>query len=203
MSKPTIVLVHGAFGDASSWRGVFDLLDGGEYTLLAAALPLRGVASRRRLSRSCNRPARRPRRPRRPFVRRLRDHGRGRLGEGCRARVRRRIRARRGRVDRRSAGPLPVARNGGLPPAAAAARRERRAVGRPRPLPGHLLRRRARRRRRVHGARAASARGHGVRGGGRGCRLAHEAVVGRVRDRETSRSPRSCTASRTTGPAPR
>jgi pimeloyl-ACP methyl ester carboxylesterase len=45
MSKPTIVLVHGAFGDASSWRGVFDLLDGDEYTMLAAALPLRGVAS--------------------------------------------------------------------------------------------------------------------------------------------------------------
>jgi pimeloyl-ACP methyl ester carboxylesterase len=45
MTKPTIVLVHGAFGDASSWRGVFDLLDGGEYSLLAAALPLRGVAS--------------------------------------------------------------------------------------------------------------------------------------------------------------
>jgi pimeloyl-ACP methyl ester carboxylesterase len=45
MSKPTILLVHGAFGDASSWRRVFDLLDGGEYTLLAAALPLRGVAS--------------------------------------------------------------------------------------------------------------------------------------------------------------
>ena len=45
MSEPTIVLVHGAFGDASSWRGVFDLLDGGEYTLLAAALPLRGLAS--------------------------------------------------------------------------------------------------------------------------------------------------------------
>ena len=45
MSKPTIVLVHGAFGDASSWRGVFDLLDGGDYTLLAPALPLRGIAS--------------------------------------------------------------------------------------------------------------------------------------------------------------
>src|SRR5213080_553144 len=44
MSKPTIVLIHGAFGDASSWRGIFDLLDGGEYTVLAAALPLRGVA---------------------------------------------------------------------------------------------------------------------------------------------------------------
>jgi pimeloyl-ACP methyl ester carboxylesterase len=45
MSKPTIVLVHGAFGDASSWRSVFDLLDGGEYSLLAAALPLRGLAA--------------------------------------------------------------------------------------------------------------------------------------------------------------
>src|SRR5712671_4449366 len=45
MSKPTIVLVHGAFGDASSWRGAFHLLDGGEYSLLAAALPLRGVAA--------------------------------------------------------------------------------------------------------------------------------------------------------------
>jgi pimeloyl-ACP methyl ester carboxylesterase len=45
MSKPTIVLVHGAFGDASSWRPVFDLLDGGDYRLVAAALPLRGVAS--------------------------------------------------------------------------------------------------------------------------------------------------------------
>jgi len=45
MAKPTIVLAHGAFGDASSWRGVFDRLDGGDSTLLAAALPLRGVAS--------------------------------------------------------------------------------------------------------------------------------------------------------------
>jgi pimeloyl-ACP methyl ester carboxylesterase len=45
VSKPTIVLVHGAFGDASSWRGVFDRLDGGEYALLAVALPLRGVAA--------------------------------------------------------------------------------------------------------------------------------------------------------------
>ena len=45
MSKPSIVLAHGAFGDASSWRGVFDRLDGGDYDVLAAALPLRGVAS--------------------------------------------------------------------------------------------------------------------------------------------------------------
>lgn len=45
MSKPTIVFVHGAFGDASSWRPVFEHLDGEEYTILAAAIPLRGVAS--------------------------------------------------------------------------------------------------------------------------------------------------------------
>jgi pimeloyl-ACP methyl ester carboxylesterase len=45
MSKPTIVLVHGAFGDASSWRSVFDRLDGDGNTILAPAIPLRGVAS--------------------------------------------------------------------------------------------------------------------------------------------------------------
>src|SRR2546430_5676203 len=45
MSKPTVLLVHGAFGDASSWRSVFQLLEGDEYTVLAPAIPLRGVAS--------------------------------------------------------------------------------------------------------------------------------------------------------------
>ena len=44
MSKPTVVLVHGAFGDASSWRRVFDLLDGEDFTVLAPANPLRGLA---------------------------------------------------------------------------------------------------------------------------------------------------------------
>ena len=45
MSKPTVVLVHGAFGDASSWRSVFERLDSDEYNVLAPAIPLRGVAS--------------------------------------------------------------------------------------------------------------------------------------------------------------
>jgi pimeloyl-ACP methyl ester carboxylesterase len=45
MSKPTVVLVHGAFGDASSWRSVFDKLANDEYALLAAAIPLRGIAA--------------------------------------------------------------------------------------------------------------------------------------------------------------
>jgi pimeloyl-ACP methyl ester carboxylesterase len=43
--KPTIVLVHGAFAESSSWDGVIDrLLDSG-HPVIAAANPLRGVAS--------------------------------------------------------------------------------------------------------------------------------------------------------------
>jgi pimeloyl-ACP methyl ester carboxylesterase len=45
MSSPTVVLVHGAFGDASSWRPVYDLLDGDEFTVFAPANSLRGVSS--------------------------------------------------------------------------------------------------------------------------------------------------------------
>jgi len=45
MSKSTIVLVHGAFGDASSWRPVFDRLAAEDDNILAVAAPLRGVAA--------------------------------------------------------------------------------------------------------------------------------------------------------------
>ena len=44
MASPTIVLVHGAFSDASSWRQVFDQLDADGHTVLAPPNPLRGVA---------------------------------------------------------------------------------------------------------------------------------------------------------------
>ncbi len=44
MPKPTVVLVHGAFGDASSWRPVFDRLSA-RHTVIAVANPLRGVAA--------------------------------------------------------------------------------------------------------------------------------------------------------------
>jgi pimeloyl-ACP methyl ester carboxylesterase len=43
--KPTIVLVHGAFADASSWNGVIEILEKDGYPVIAAANPLRGVAS--------------------------------------------------------------------------------------------------------------------------------------------------------------
>jgi len=40
---PTIVLVHGAFGDASSWWPVYDRLAGDGHTVLAPPNPLRGI----------------------------------------------------------------------------------------------------------------------------------------------------------------
>lgn len=43
--KPTIVLVHGAFADSSSWNGVIDLLHSDGYEVVAAPNPLRGVKS--------------------------------------------------------------------------------------------------------------------------------------------------------------
>lgn len=43
--KPTVVLVHGAFADASSWNGVIRILEKDGYPVVAVANPLRGVAS--------------------------------------------------------------------------------------------------------------------------------------------------------------
>ncbi|MFD5662022.1 alpha/beta fold hydrolase [Streptomyces hirsutus] len=42
-TKPTIVLVHGAFADASSWNGVAERLEHRGYTVIAPANPLRGL----------------------------------------------------------------------------------------------------------------------------------------------------------------
>jgi pimeloyl-ACP methyl ester carboxylesterase len=44
-AKPTIVLVHGAFADASSWNGVIERLQQQGWTVVAPANPLRGVAA--------------------------------------------------------------------------------------------------------------------------------------------------------------
>jgi pimeloyl-ACP methyl ester carboxylesterase len=45
MTDPTVVLVHGAFADASSWRGVFDALKSDERKVLAPPSPLRALES--------------------------------------------------------------------------------------------------------------------------------------------------------------
>lgn len=44
-AKPTIVLVHGAFADASSWSGVIQRLQRDGYPVIATANPLRGLSS--------------------------------------------------------------------------------------------------------------------------------------------------------------
>ncbi|MEV7991290.1 alpha/beta hydrolase [Streptomyces sp. NPDC086077] len=41
--KPTVVLVHGAFADSSSWSGVVEKLQADGYTVVAASNPLRGL----------------------------------------------------------------------------------------------------------------------------------------------------------------
>jgi pimeloyl-ACP methyl ester carboxylesterase len=41
--KPTIMLVHGAFADSSSWNGVTEILEKDGYHVVAVANPLRGV----------------------------------------------------------------------------------------------------------------------------------------------------------------
>jgi pimeloyl-ACP methyl ester carboxylesterase len=43
--RPAIVLVHGAFADASSWNGVIERLQQQGYTVIAPANPLRGVTA--------------------------------------------------------------------------------------------------------------------------------------------------------------
>jgi pimeloyl-ACP methyl ester carboxylesterase len=44
-AQPTIVLVHAAFADASSWSGVIERLHQQGYTVIAPANPLRGVTA--------------------------------------------------------------------------------------------------------------------------------------------------------------
>lgn len=43
--KPTIVLVHGAFAESASWNSVIDLLTNAGHPVIAAANPLRDVAT--------------------------------------------------------------------------------------------------------------------------------------------------------------
>jgi pimeloyl-ACP methyl ester carboxylesterase len=44
-TRPTVVLVHGAFADSSSWNGVIEQLRSDGYPVVAAANPLRGLHS--------------------------------------------------------------------------------------------------------------------------------------------------------------
>jgi pimeloyl-ACP methyl ester carboxylesterase len=44
MSEPTVILVHGAFADASSWNGVVERLQANGVKVTAPANPLRGIS---------------------------------------------------------------------------------------------------------------------------------------------------------------
>jgi pimeloyl-ACP methyl ester carboxylesterase len=44
-AEPTVVIVHGAFADASGWDGVIDILQRDGHPVLAVANPLRGLES--------------------------------------------------------------------------------------------------------------------------------------------------------------
>lgn len=44
-AKPTVVLIHGAFADASSWDSAVARLEADGYQVIAPAVPLRGLAS--------------------------------------------------------------------------------------------------------------------------------------------------------------
>jgi pimeloyl-ACP methyl ester carboxylesterase len=43
-TTPTVVLVHGAFADASSWNGVIERLQAKDVKVTAPANPLRGIS---------------------------------------------------------------------------------------------------------------------------------------------------------------
>ena len=77
MAKPTIVLVHGAWADGSSWNAVSTELQGQGFTVLTPPNLLHGVAGDAAVHRVVPRAAHhRSGRPRRPFLRRRRDHER-------------------------------------------------------------------------------------------------------------------------------
>ena len=99
MPKPTIVLVHGAWADGSSWNAVAAELQGQGFTVLTPPNLLRGVGDRRAVHRLVPRPAHhRARRAGRPLLRRLRHHQRrDRRRRRAGAGLRRRVRSRRGR----------------------------------------------------------------------------------------------------------
>ncbi len=71
--KPTIVLVHGAFAESASWSSVIDsLVDSGQ-PAIAAANPLRGLASDAAAVGDLVRTIRRAGRARRALLRRSGD----------------------------------------------------------------------------------------------------------------------------------
>ena len=94
----TVVLVHGAFADGSSWSGVIERLQAQGSPVIAPANPLRGIAHDSAYIASLHQPDPRPGAGRRPLLRR-RGHQqcRHQRQERRRPGLRRRLRPGRGR----------------------------------------------------------------------------------------------------------
>ena len=89
----TVVLVHGAFADSSSWAGVIERLQANGVQVIAAANPLRGISIDSALRRQRVRPDPRSGPRRRALLRRRGDQQRRhRRAERRRPRLRRRLR---------------------------------------------------------------------------------------------------------------
>ena len=105
---PTIVLVHGAFAESASWDRVIDQLHDAGHDVIAAANPLRGLASDAAVGQRPGPHDRRPGRARRPLLRRHGDlERRRRRRRDRRARLRQRLRAGRRRELLRARGHVP------------------------------------------------------------------------------------------------
>jgi hypothetical protein len=74
MTSPTVVLVHGAFADASSWSGVIAELQAAGVNVTAPPNQLRGIPTDAAYLTQFRQPARRPDGPRRTLLRRRVDH---------------------------------------------------------------------------------------------------------------------------------
>jgi len=183
MSKPTVILAHGAFGDASSWRSVLSSVSTATSTTCTLRrFPFGGVTSDVSYLGAVIDQLEGPVVLVGHSYSGLRDHGRRHVGQG-----------RRAGVCGPDSCPMRASRSSDLQaryPSLAMGNFLQprqlpvggcRAVGRSRALQRHLLCRRARRRCAVHGPRTASAPGHGVRGTGRCGGLARQAVLGSVR----------------------
>ena len=154
---PTVVLVHGAFVDASSWNGIIAELKAAGLDCSGAAEPAARRRRRRRLPHRLRRGARPPGHPGRPLLRRrCHQPDRQRREQRHRARVRGRLRPRGGRDARGDQRPLPQRAAGGRATHLHVHRRTRRAgdrhVRRRRVVPRRGVRRGARGRGRHAGA---------------------------------------------------
>ena len=203
MASPTIVLIHGAFGDASSWQPVFERLVDEGHTVLAPPNPLRGLPYDASYTASVIDQLD-------PPVL-LVGHSYGGAVitvAGSSDKVAGLVYVAGVAPDEGESvndlqGRFPVARDGPARAPPVVVRRQRRGVDRPRAVPRRLLRRHSGGRRGVHGDLAADGLGHGVRRSRHRRRLADEAVLGGVRHRRLPGRLRSCTASPTTAPARR